>query len=259
MSGDVSFFLSNGICLATLHNSPRRNAVSHSMWEKLYDFATGPKPAFGRVVVLRGEGTKAFSAGADVEEFRHGRADAAGAKAYDDLVESTCQAIERIPVPTIALIHGACMGAGASLAASCDIRVTSDDAFFAVPAAKLGLGYDPRGIDRLSRVFGDNLARQILFTASRLPAMRAYEAGAVYRISTAEAVDADVQKLAEDISDNAPLTIEAAKAALNAIRTHDTKMRDEAERRYRVADASADYVEGRAAFAEKRRPLFRGV
>ena len=132
-----------------------------------------------RVVVIRGDGDKAFSAGADIADFEIARSGAANARAYDDLVEDTCQLIEAIARPTIAVIIGPCMGAGASLAASCDLRIAADNAFFAVPAARLGLGYDPRGIKRFLRVFGASATCELIFTAERLPAQRAYQLGTV--------------------------------------------------------------------------------
>ncbi len=120
---------------------------------------------------------------------RRGPRGTANAKGYDDLVEDTCRAIEAIAQPTIALIKGACMGAGVSVAGSCDLRVAADDAFFAVPAAKLGLGYDPRGIDRFIRIFGAGAARQAIFTGDRLPASRAYALGAVHAIAPAAEIE----------------------------------------------------------------------
>ena len=87
--------------------------------------------------------------------------------------------IEAIARPTIAVIIGPCMGAGASLAASCDLRIAADNAFFAVPAARLGLGYDPRGIKRFLRVFGASATCELIFTAGRLPAQRAHQLGTV--------------------------------------------------------------------------------
>lgn len=259
MSSSVTLSLSDGICVVTLQNAARRNAISRAMWTQLSAFTSGDPAAFGRVVIFRGEGDRAFSAGADISEFGSGRSNAAASVEYDDQVENTCVAIERIPVPTIAVIQGACMGAGASLAASCDIRIAGATGFFAVPAAKLGLGYDPRGVDRFCRVFGRNISRWMLFSGSRLPAERAHALGAVFAIFSPDEVIAASRSLAAEIRDNAPLTIAAAKSALRAAESGQQEIRAEADRLYRMADASADYLEGKAAFAEKRRPHFKGV
>jgi enoyl-CoA hydratase len=258
MIGQISISASDGVCAITLRNEAHRNAISRAMWEQLKRFAQSDDVSRSRVVVVRGQGMHAFSAGADVSEFQAGRSDPKDATKYDDLVEETCGQFEAIPIPTIALIKGACIGAGASLAASCDLRVASEDAYFAVPAAKLGLGYDPRGVERFCRVFGENLTRFALFTAGKITASRAYQCGAVHALAHIDEIDSVAQSLAQGIHDNAPLTIKAAKLAIRAVGSRDKYMRDEVQRLYREADASADYVEGRAAFAEKRPAKFSG-
>ncbi len=257
--GDISIDIADGIATLRLANPARRNAVSTAMWRKIAVFAAEvPARKDVRVVILRGDGEQMFSAGADISDFATARAGEGQARAYDDLVENTCQAIEAIPHPTIAMIFGGCMGAGSSVAASCDLRVAADDAFFAVPAARLGLGYDPRGIKRFIRVFGAGATRQVLFTADRLPAMRAHMLGAVHVLAPASEVEARAVALAKQIAGNAPLTIKAAKAAISAITSDNSDLLAQAEAFYAAADASADYAEGRKAFAEKRPPVFTG-
>lgn len=257
--GNIIIDIADGIATLCLANAARRNAISTVMWNKIAAFA-GEVAARKdvRIVVIRGEGDLMFSAGADISDFATARSGEGNARAYDDLVENTCKAIEAIPQPTIGLIYGGCMGAGASVAASCDLRVAADDAFFAVPAAKLGLGYDPRGIARFIRVFGAGATRQVLFTADRLPAVRAHALGAVHVIAPKAEVAALASELALNIAGNAPLTIKAAKAAIRALSANNVDLLAEAEQFYAAADASADYAEGRKAFAEKRPPRFTG-
>ncbi len=169
--GDIAIDMAGGVATLRLRNPARRNAVSSAMWRAIRTFATDVSANKDvRVVVIRGDSDTAFSAGADIADFETARSGAANARAYDDLVEDTCQLIEAIARPTIAVIIGPCMGAGASLAASCDLRIAADNAFFAVPAARLGLGYDPRGIKRFLRVFGASATCELIFTAERLPA-----------------------------------------------------------------------------------------
>jgi enoyl-CoA hydratase/carnithine racemase len=258
--GDISVDISDGIATLRLASPARRNAISTSMWQKIAAFAgdVGERSDV-RVVIIRGDGEEMFSAGADISDFATARSGEGQARAYDDLVESTCKAIEAIPQPTIGMIFGGCMGAGSSVAASCDLRVAADDAFFAVPAAKLGLGYDPRGIARFIRVFGAGATRQVLFTADRLPAARAHALGAVHVIAPKGDVEAAAIALAQKMVGNAPLTIKAAKAAISALVTDNSDLLAEAERLYAAADASADYAEGRLAFTEKRPPRFTGA
>lgn len=259
MAGDIDISVAEGIATLRLRNPAKRNAISATMWTQIGEFAAsvGTREDV-RVAIVRGDGALAFSAGADIDDFGEARSGAANAKGYDDLVEETCLAVEAIPQPTIALIHGACMGAGVSLAASCDLRIAAEDAFFAVPAAKLGLGYDPRGIARFLRIFGANAARQILFTADRVPAARLHAIGGLQGLHAADEIDTIVHTLARTIAANAPLTIKAAKVAIRAHSRNDRVLLAEADKLYRAADASEDYAEGRKAFAEKRVPRFGG-
>lgn len=247
------------IATVSLSNPARRNAISVAMWRALADFArsTHDEPGI-RCVVVRGEGTQAFSGGADISGFAEARSGSANARDYDDLVENACVAIEAMRCPSVALIFGPCVGAGSAVAASCDIRMAAQASFFAVPAARLGLGYDPRGIARLLRVMGQAAAGEILFTAERFPVERAAAMGAVSRVAPAGEIEALAYGLARRIASNAPITVAAAKAALRAHALGDGAGLGHAMQLYADADASQDYVEGRAAFLEKRPPQFQG-
>jgi enoyl-CoA hydratase len=259
MSGDIVIDTAEGVATLRLRNPARRNAISTTMWDQIGAFAAQVSTRQDvRLVVIRGDGDKAFSAGADVAGFAAARSGTENARAYDDLVEETCRLIEAIAQPTLAVIVGACMGAGASLAISCDLRLATDDAFFAVPAARLGLGYDPRGIKRCLRVFGTEATREMIFTAERLPARRAGELGVVSTVVPGKDIDRVAAEWIARIAANAPLTIKAAKMAIRAHLAGDAKLLAAAEKIYADADASEDYAEGRRAFAEKRPPRFTG-
>jgi enoyl-CoA hydratase/carnithine racemase len=259
VTGQITLRLQDGIAVLELDNEARRNAVSAAMWERIgaHVAALGARDDI-RALLLRGKG-RAFCAGADIADFAANRSGTGNARGYDDLVEFTCRAIEALPQPTIALVHGPCFGAGVSLAGSCDLRVASEDVVFALPAGRLGLGYDVRGVARLIRVFGAGIASWMLLTADRLPAARAFATGGVHAVAPADELDAMAFELAARIARNAPLTLHAAKMA---IRAQDGRANappvSEAERLVALADASADYAEGRAAFAEKRAPRFQG-
>ena len=259
VAGSIAISVEGGIARLVLTNPERRNAISSAMWRALSAFAhDAAKRGDIRVAVLRGEGDLAFSGGADISDFDTARSDASGAQSYDDLVESACSAIEGLAFPTIALIRGACVGAGAALATSCDMRIAADDAFFAIPAARLGLGYDPRGMGRVLRVFGSQGARHLFFTAERLTAERAFAIGAVDSLVPAAEAEAAAERTLARIAENAPLTLKAAKLAIRAAEGGVQALLADARRATTLANGSADYREGRLAFAEKRAPRFTG-
>ena len=131
--------------------------------------------------------------------------------------------------------------------------------FFSIPAARLGLGYDPNGIKRCLRVFGAEATRELIFIADRLPARRAAELGVISRLAAPDEITAAATDWASRIAANAPLTIKAAKVAIRAHLQEDAGLLADADRLYAAADASADYVEGRRAFAEKRALRFSGT
>ena len=255
--GVVRLAVEDGLATLTLDSPRRKNAISARMWKDIADHAeTIPGRGDVRAVSVRGAG-ELFSAGADIKGFDAARSGAGNS--YDDLVETACAAIEALPVPTVAVIRGACIGVAVSLAAACDLRIASGDAHLAFPAARLGLGYDPRGVKRLVQAFGAGLTRQLLLTAERIPAQRAHLLGAVHLLATPETLDGEASGLVGRIAANAPLTLVAAKLAVQAaLAPTDAALGARALEARAAADASEDYAEGRRAFAEKRPPLFKG-
>lgn len=255
--GSIPVDVQGSVAILRLHSPERRNAISTGMWQAISTFAREVSSRTDvRAVVFRGDGEDDFSSGADISDFADHRTGLDGTQSYDTLVEESCRAVEAITQPTIASIRGACIGAGASLAASCDLRIAAVDGYFAVPAAKLGLGYDVRGIGRFARVFGSPIAAALLFTASRIDVAQAHAAGAVQYLCDGPELESKTQALALRIAANAPLTLRAAKLALRALR--DPGLADDALHATVAADGSADYQEGRAAFFEKRPPRFEG-
>ena len=242
------------------NNPPRHNALSLEMWSGIADvveqFEADPSI---RVVVMSGAGGKAFVSGADISEFNKVRNNAAQEETYGQASARGAHALRTLSKPLIAKVTGYCIGGGLATALNADVRFATPDSTFGIPAAKLGLGYDYEGLAKLSRICGPARARDILFSARFLDAKEAYDAGIVQFIVEREEIDEEVRNYCERISRNAPLTIKAAKAAVNAYELGG-RSEDIQAIRALIKDCfdSNDYKEGRLAFAEKRRPNFSG-
>ena len=210
------------------NNPERRNAVSLEMWEAtariLDDFR---KDDDIRVVVLTGAGDRAFVSGADISKFESERTSQEAVARYNAAVERANAAVYEYPKPTIAMIRGYCIGGGVGLAICCDLRICSDDSRFAVPAAKLGLGYPYYGLKKLVDVVGPSFAKEIFYTARQFDAEEARAMGLVNRVVRADELHAYVKKYADTIGENAPMTIAAAKftigEAVNAYESSDVE------------------------------------
>jgi enoyl-CoA hydratase/carnithine racemase len=244
----------------TFNNPGRHNATSYEMWQSLPDVLEAyVKDPEVRVIVFRGAGEKAFSAGADISQFKEKRSSAEAVKEYNAAADAANQALRECSKPTIAMIRGYCIGGGTAVAVGCDIRIAADDARFGVPAAKLGLGYRFEGIKRLASIVGPSFTAEIFFTARQFTAQEALQMGLVNRVLPAGEIESYTRDYAIGIAVNAPLTIAAVKGSLIELQ------KDPAERDFARCQglvdacfASEDYREGQTAFMEKRKPQFKG-
>jgi len=243
------------------NNPERHNAVSLDMWarttEILKDFAEDDDV---RVVVLTGAGGKSFVSGADISKFESERASLEATKVYNATVAKANEGIYEFSKPTIAMIRGYCIGGGLGLAECCDLRICSDNSKFAIPAAKLGLGYAYPGVKRLVNLVGPSFAKEIFFTARQFDAEEARVMGLINRVVPQAELEAYVKTYADTIANNAPLTVKAEKFIINEAASDESK-RNLARCAELVEQCftSNDYTEGRRAFMEKRKPAFTGT
>ena len=248
------------VATVEIHAPERRNCIDLATWRAIPPLfaALDADPAV-RVVVLRGAGEAAFSAGADIAEFDTERATPEGSRAYEAENVRAFEAVAASAKPVIAMIHGFCFGAGMGLAAACDLRLAAEDAVFAVPAARLGVGYPPGALASLVALVGPEATKRLFFTAERLDAREASAAGLVGEVMPKAELADRIASLSQAIAEGAPLTILAAKRAIDAAAGLPGALA--AADLQRLADAcfaSGDYAEGRAAFKAKRRPVFTG-
>ena len=242
------------------NNPERHNAVSFEMWEAVGTILDGFRadPAI-RVVILTGAGGKAFVSGADISKFGDERATMDAQNRYNATTERIYATVQAFPKPTIAMIRGYCIGGGLGLAIACDLRFCTEASKFALPAAKLGIGYGYAGIERFVQTIGPSQTKDIFFSARQLDAAEALRIGLVNRVIGDAELETETTAYASTIAGNAPLTIAAAKLIATELMKPEA-MRDIARCKTAVdaCFASADFIEGRTAFLEKRKAKFRG-
>lgn len=241
-----------------IDNPRRKNAVPYAGWVALTETLQrlGSDGAT-RVIILSGKGED-FCAGADISEFETVRRDAATARAYEASNSAAFAAIRNCAVPVIAAIDGICFGGGFGIAAACDLRVATPQARFAVPAARLGLAYPADAMIDIVSAAGAQMARYLTMTAHTIDAETALRAGFVVELVERERLAAHVGELAATIAANAPLSIKASRLAIAATVSSDASLAAAAKLAGDATFDSADYAEGRAAFLERRKPVFGG-
>jgi len=249
-----------GIGWITFNNPARHNAVSMEMWQALTvilnHFEQDPDV---RVVIINGAGEKAFVSGADISEFAEKRNSQQQRDEYENVFDQALTALAEFSKPLIAMIQGYCIGGGLAVAINTDVRIATDDSVFAIPAARLGLGYSYEGIKTLTSLVGPAHAKDILFSARFLTTEEALRIGLINFVIRHEDLEQKVLDYAGTLVNNAPLTMKACKAAVNEV------VKDPGQDSPKYIDEmvndcflSQDYKEGREAFMDKRKPVFKG-
>ncbi len=250
----------NAVGWVIFSNPAKFNAVSQDMWLAL----PGAIAAFDadpevRLVVITGDGDKAFISGADISQFEKARGSAEAQALYNQAVVDAYEAPVRCSKPVVAKIRGICMGGGLGLAAACDVRFAAADAVFRMPAGRLGLGYNYTGIRRFTQIIGAAGTADIFFSARKFDAADALAMGFVNCVLPLADFDREVAAYCEMVAENAPLTLAAAKFAIRQTGLDpDARDLELAARMIETCFDSEDYREGRRAFMEKRKPSFKG-
>ena len=236
------------------------NAINDAMWRAIPEaMARFDADREVRCVAFRGEGTQAFAAGADISQFEQIRDGTAAVGEYDGLLDRVLQAIQGSRKPSVALIHGFCMGGGLEVALACDLRYCGASAQFAIPAAKLGLAYNVEGHKRLLETVGHARAREIMFLGRRYGAQEAAAMGLVHRVLPDVELDAYADGVIATLLENAPLAIANSKTILEEfVKSAGAPDAEAMRAAMRRCAQSEDYKEGRRAFMEKRKPAFKG-
>src|SRR6201995_528348 len=258
--GKILHGTTDGVGVITFNNPDKRNAMSLEMWEGFGEALTSLRDDDTvRVLIMRGAGGKAFVSGADISQFEKTRHNAAASEEYSRRSAAQRALLADYPKPTIACIEGFCLGGGMQVAMLTDIRLAAHGSQFGIPAAKLGIAYGYDGLRNLVSLVGPSWARLIMYTGMRIGSAEAQRIGLVDRVlPDAELRDAAME-VARTISGNAPLAIKAAKITIAQV------LKDPAARDFdAIKDIgtacmdSEDFREGRRAFMEKRKPVFRG-
>ena len=258
--GKILQSVADGVGVITFNNPEKRNAMSLDMWEglgsALVELRDDPEV---RVVIMVGAGDKAFVSGADISQFEKTRHNAEASEEYSKKSAAQRALLADYPKPTIASIRGFCLGGGMQVAMLADIRIASENSQFGIPAAKLGIAYGYDGLKHLVSLVGPSWARLIMYTGMRIDSAEALRIGLVDRVVPDTELWNATSEIARTISGNAPLAIKAAKITIAQILKDPDKRDMDAIKQIGTACMdSEDFREGRRAFMEKRKPLFKG-
>jgi enoyl-CoA hydratase len=255
----ISLERSGAVATVTLNRPAVLNALNLEMLDELSaTFAELDADDTLRAVIVTGAGPKAFAAGADISEL-NALPNARAGEAQARRGQALTTAIERMRVPVIAAVNGFALGGGCEIAMACDIRIASENAKFGQPEVNLGILPGYGGTQRLTRLVGEGWAMYLCLTGEMIDAAEALRIGLVQKVTPAETLLAEAQRIAALIASKAPLAIDAAKRAIvdGAALTLTDGLAIEALR-FGAAITTGDFREGSSAFLEKRKAEFTG-
>jgi enoyl-CoA hydratase len=247
----------DGVAVLTIDRQEKLNALDRQVVEEIGQALLELEAERPRAIVVTGAGERAFIAGADIRAMSV--MDPIEAKQFSEIGHAAMALLDRSPVPTIAAVNGFALGGGCEVAIACDVRIAAENATFGFPEVGLGILPGMGGTQRMPRLIGPALAKELIFTGRRIGAEEAREIGLVNRVvGQGEALDA-AMGLAAEISANGPLAVRHAKAAANRALDVDlvSGLEYEADQ-FALLFATQDAREGMNAFGEKRKPKFEG-
>jgi len=247
--------IENSIATLTINRPEKKNSLSLNILESLGTFFKDP-PIEVRVVIIRGVGDEAFSSGFDISTIGDSTPGA-----ESDFIEKAYACIRNSTLPTIAYLNGYAIGAACDLITNCDIRIANPKGKFGIPPVKLGVIYSYEGLGRFISLVGMANTKEMFLTGRIYPAEKAYEMGLINHIIETDKQEEEVYKMAREIVNSAPLSVQAIKRMLVM---HSKLDPDTAEQKQEITEirqkifTSDDFYEGKAAFLEKRKPQFKG-
>ncbi len=247
----------DGIVLLTIDRQEKLNALNPQVTEEIGQALLDVEQDEARVIIVTGAGERAFVAGADISEMS--KMEPLEAKRFTEIGHAAMALLDKSPIPTIAAVNGFALGGGCELALACDIRIAADNALFGFPEVGLGILPGMGGTQRLPRLIGPALAKELIFSGRRIDAAEAKDIGLVNRVvPEGEALDS-ARELAAEIAVNGPVAIRHAKTAANRSLDVDliSGLEYEADQ-FSLLFATEDAREGMGAFMEKRNPQFEG-
>jgi len=249
------------IATIVINRPGQRNAISYDMWLELKRLAGEIRASEEiRVVVIRGAGAEAFSAGADITEFDERRNNSSQARAYSEAFDGALDAVWELDKPTISMIRGFCVGGGLELACCTDLRIAAEGSRFGIPTARLGVLVGYREMRRLLQLVGPGGAAEILLSARILSGEEALRIGLITRLVPADRLETEVYRAAQDIAEMAPLIHRWHKQIIRTVLLNPKLegLTSEQEALPFACFDTEDFQEGKRAFLEKRKPNFRG-
>lgn len=247
--------ITDNIATLTINRPKKKNSLSLNILESLGTFFTHP-PETVRAVVIRGAGDEAFSSGFDISTIGDSTPGAEG-----DVIEKAYACMRNSTLPTIAYLNGYAIGAACDLMTNCDIRIANPKGRFGMPPAKLGVIYSYEGLGRFIDLVGIANTKEMFLTGRIYSAEKSYEMGLINHIISTDQQADQVYKMATEIVNNAPLSVQGIKRMLTL---HTQPDQQSQALKQEVADirkeifTSGDFLEGKAAFLAKRKPQFQG-